>query len=925
MKKQLIFTFIVMLAGMTVLNARPVDAAKAKNIGQKFVCANFDNNLKSTDLQLVYTGTSERNEVCFYAFNVGQEGFVIVSADDRFRPIVGYSDEGPFATENMSPELEFYLGKIIEARTSRAAVLDDRTPEEWQSVTTTGKLLSFNGGRGVDYICTTKWNQDSPYNLYAPEASGGPGGRCYAGCVATAMSQVMKRWNHPLQGSSSHSYYCYGYGNQSANFGNTTYDWEHMPDRLSGASQQEIEAVAMLMYHCGVAVDMQFSPSGSGANSWDVPSAIRRYFSYSNNASLKSRDNYSLTNWQNLLKNQFDIGWPVYYSGQSNSGGHAFVCDGYDDNNLFHFNWGWGGSSDGWFVIDEIDFASWAQAVINYVPADVYDYQPLQPDNLTVEPSNDFDYTATLSWTNPTQNIHLNNLSSIDQIVVTRDGVVIQTFNSVTPGQNMTFTDHYMPAIVSYSVYAISHNAIGLPTIEDNVLIGPTCRWTVTMSSSDAQGWHDGSLSFVNGAGNTVTTLTLNSSNANRAVNLPLGHVEIHWNIPTQSIENMSFVVKNDDGTTKAHYQGSSDNLVKGLFYILNNTCSDKDSETDGPTDLTASVSGQDVTLNWNAPDMINPINYHIYRDNILYAVATDTHFTDSEAADNFHNYYVTAFTVDGETMASNHCNVLPESPCAIPTNFRYEMTTPVRVSLSWDAPDPAPTGYILYRRARGEEFTRVKLTSGTSTTDNLVNQPDQHYDYAVVAYYRDDDCTSGYASIESDPDLHYLSVNKTIIPQNLRFLIHEGRVILQWDEATKAERYSIYRDGQRIGHSSETDFIDYTATSSQSYRYTVTGTTGNLESNPSNEVYVDWTTAIGETSEAQASTLYPNPTSSVVHIESQGLQEVGLFNLMGQEIVHQAATNNQVTIDMSALPEGTYFVKLIGKCNEIKKVVKIQ
>ena len=925
MKKQLIFTLIVMLAGMTALNAHPVDVSKAMAVGQKFVSANFDNNMESSKLQLVYTGVTNRAEACFYAFNVGQEGFVIVSADDRFRPIVGYSDEGPFETENMSPELEFYLGKIIEARTSRNAVLDDRTAEEWQSVTTTGKLLSRNGGRGIDYICTTKWNQDSPYNLYAPEASSGPGGRCYAGCVATAMSQVMKRWNHPLQGTGSHSYYCYGYGMQSANFGNTTYDWEHMPDRLGGASQQEIEAVALLMYHCAVAVDMGFSPSGSGANSWDVPSAIRQHFSYSNQATLRGRDEYSLTNWQNMLKEQFDIGWPVYYSGYSESGGHAFVCDGYDDSDLFHFNWGWGGSSDGWFVIDEIDFAGWAQAIFNYVPTDVYNYQPLQPDNLTVEASNDFDYSATLSWTNPTQNVHMNNLSSIDQIVVTRDGVVVQTFNSVSPGQNMTFTDHYMPAMVTYGVYAVSHSAMGLVATAPDVLLGPTCQWNVTMSSSDPQGWHEGSLSFVNEAGNEVGSLTTLSSNATRAITLPLGHVEIHWNVPTQTIENMSFSVKDENDNVKAHYQGSSDNLVKGLFYILNNTCNDKDTETEGPTNLTATVTGQNISLNWNAPDMITPINYHVYRDNILYAVATDTHFTDIDAIDRFHNYCVTAFTEEGETMSSNYCNVMPESPCEAPTNFRYEMTTPVRVSLSWDAPNPAPTGYILYRRARGEEFSRVKLTSNPSTTDNLTNHVDEHFEYAVVAYYRDSDCYSAYASTEDDPELYFLSVNKTIIPQHLRFLIHEGHVILQWDEATKAERFNIYRDGQRIGHSTGTDFIDYTATSTQTYRYTVTGEYGNLESNPSNEVFVDWTTDLYENAEMQAAVIYPNPTSGMVYIESQGLQEVGIFNLMGQELLRQPAVDGQAAIDMTALPEGTYFVKLTGTRNEVKKVVKLQ
>ena len=914
-----------MLAGMTALNAHPVDVSKAMAVGQKFVSANFDNNMESSKLQLVYTGVTNRAEACFYAFNVGQEGFVIVSADDRFRPIVGYSNEGPFETENMSPELEFYLGKIIEARTSRAAVLDDRTAEEWQSVATTGKLLSRNGGRGVDYICTTKWNQDSPYNLYAPEAGSGPGGRCYAGCVATAMSQVMKHWNHPAQGSSSHSYYCQGYGMQSANFGNTTYDWEHMPDRLNGASQEEIEAVAILMYHCGVAVDMQFSPSGSGANSWDVPSAIRRYFSYSNNASLKNRDEYSLVNWQNMLKDQFDIGWPVYYSGFSDSGGHAFVCDGYDDNNLFHFNWGWGGSSDGWFVIDEIDYAGWAQAVFNYVPSDVYDYQPMQPDNLAVVPSNDFDYSATLSWTNPTQNIHFNNLSSIDQIVITRDGVIIETLSDVTPGQDMTFTDHYMPAMVTYGVYAVSHSAIGQPAIEPEVLLGPTCQWTVTMNSSDAQGWHEGSLSFVNEAGNVVADVTLNSSNANRTITLPLGHVEIHWNNPAQNVENLSFVVKNENGTVKAHFHGPSNNLNKGLFYILNNTCSDKDTEVEGPTQLTVTLVGQNAELNWNPADIPSPINYHVYRDNILYAVVTNTHFTDTEVGDLFHNYYVTAFSEEGETMASNLCNVIPESPCDTPTNFRYEMATPTKVSLSWDAPENQPTGYMIYRRARGEEFKRVKSTSSTSVYDNIASQPDQHYEYAVVSYYRDGDCTSGFAPTQDDPNQYYLSVNKTIIPQNLRFLIHEGRVVLQWDEATMAEKYSIYRNGERIGHSSGTDFIDYTATSSQSYHYTVTGLSNGLESNHSNEVFIDWTTSIEETSDTNGTILYPNPTSGIVYVESNELQEIAVFNLMGQEMMRQSAIEGPTAIDMTSLPEGTYFLKLMGSRNEIKKVVKIQ
>ena len=345
MKKHILI-LLALLLGINYLNASPIDLEKAKTLAKKFACFKFNSGFENSDVQLVYTGNSSRNEACFYVFNAGEKGFVIISADDRFRPIVGYSDEGTFETENMSPELAFYLDKIIEARTSSNAVLFDNTTEEWQSLMANGQLPSRNGGRGVDFLVSTLWNQDSPYNFYAPEASNGPGGRCYAGCVATAMSQIMKYWGYPEHGTGSHTYNAGGwwgpyYPNLSANFGATYYDWDNMPEKLYNSSPEEqIDAVATLMYHCGVAVDMGFAYDGSGANSEDVPDAINRYFSYSNHATLKRRDSYTLIQWQNKLKESFDIGWPVYYSGYSEEGGHAFVCDGYDDNNLFHFNWG---------------------------------------------------------------------------------------------------------------------------------------------------------------------------------------------------------------------------------------------------------------------------------------------------------------------------------------------------------------------------------------------------------------------------------------------------------------------------------------------------------------------------------------------------------------------------------------------------------
>ena len=924
--KRYAFLMLVLLCGMSLLQARPVDAEKAKVAGQKFVCANFNNELKSNELQLVYTGLSNRNEACFYAFNVGQEGFVIVSADDRFRPIVGYSDEGPFATENPSPELMYYLDRIIEARTSRNAVLFDDTAEEWQSVMSTGRLLSRNGGRGVDYICTTKWNQDSPYNLYAPAASGGPGGRCYAGCVATAMSQVMKRWNHPLQGTGSHSYYCYGYGQQSANFGNTTYDWEHMPDRLAGASQQEIEAVALLMYHCAVAVDMGFAPDGSGASSWDVPGAIRQYFSYSNQASLKGRDQYSLTNWQNLLKEQHDLGWPVYYSGYSDSGGHAFVCDGYTDDNLFHFNWGWGGSSDGWFVVDEIDFAGWAQAIFNYVPSDVYTYMPQEPTNLEVVSHGDFEYSATLTWTNPTHNIHNNALSSIDQIVVTRDGKIIHTFSNATPGGNMSYTDHYMPTAVTYGVYAVVHNAKSKEAVEEGVILGPNCVWRIDMTSDDSQGWNGGYLSFVNDAGVEVAQMTAYAGTYSSNVELPLGRVGVYWNRPTTAIDKIGFVLKDEAGNEVISYEGGTNDLDKGLFFIVNNSCGDETNHYP-PIYLNVTRNGTSAHLTWEAPEgQVN--HYYVYRDNVLYAVAQETNYTDTEA-EGFHNYYVTGVNAYGESDPSNVDNVNDEGSCEAPSNFRYEMTTSTKVKVMWDAPQSV-TGYMLYRRAKGEEFKRIKLLTNTYYTDNLASQPDNRYEYAVTAYYQANDCESGYATAEANPRMHFIEVNKSIVPQHLVAQIDGNDVVLQWQEASMAASYNVYRDGERIAEGlTEPTYTDNTASVQEIQHYTVTGETDFIESSPSNEVFSDWTVLSEEFLGCQIQ-VYPNPTNGILTIETHNadaqMTECHVLNVIGQEVMRQVGDSGQMNLNLTSLPDGTYFVKVVTASeNKTIKIVKIQ
>ena len=207
MKKYLL-SLLALVLGIGMVHANPVSVSQAKFVGQQFVQANFEQSRQVQELTLVYTGTSTRGEACFYVFNVGNDGFVMVSADDFYRPIIGYSDEHSFNAENINPELGYMLDELIAGRTGKiTGKALPKVAAEWQSVMNSGRLISRNGGRDKFYLVQTKWNQNYPYNYYCPEASGGPGGRCYAGCVATAMSQVMKYWNHPLQGTGSHTNY----------------------------------------------------------------------------------------------------------------------------------------------------------------------------------------------------------------------------------------------------------------------------------------------------------------------------------------------------------------------------------------------------------------------------------------------------------------------------------------------------------------------------------------------------------------------------------------------------------------------------------------------------------------------------------------------------------------------------------------------
>ena len=362
--KKVLFLHIAILGFYLCSIARPVDQKTAQNIAAKF--------METSNLQLAATYRTERGASAFHVFNTS-DGFVIVSADDCETPIIGYSREGRFDPNNVPIQMEGYLQDFIariQYGIENHIEADEATAKQWEMVKTTGKLNDSKSTKAVAPLLTDKWNQGCLYNSLCPTMSG-PCGHAEVGCVAVAMAQIMRYWGYPTTGWRTHSYTNAGL-TLSADFGNTTYDWEHMPDSLTeNSSEAEIEAVSTLLYHCGVSLEMRYGPNGSLANTGDVINALRRYFNYTRQIHKEKKSDYSNEEWSSLLMNSLDLSRPLQYVGYG-SGGHSFVCDGYDNNGLFHFNWGWG-TANGYFALGNLnplgyDFSINNAALFDIIP-----------------------------------------------------------------------------------------------------------------------------------------------------------------------------------------------------------------------------------------------------------------------------------------------------------------------------------------------------------------------------------------------------------------------------------------------------------------------------------------------------------------------------------------------------------------------------
>ncbi|MBM3404001.1 MAG: T9SS type A sorting domain-containing protein [Bacteroidetes bacterium] len=388
-KVSLFFAIILLFLIIPFAQGKSVDVPTARQVARNFI---FEKCGKAYDrIQIEETLIRKSGDVpVYYTFNLANGGYVIVAADDHVVPVLAYSFDGKVGNTEQPPQfiawMEGYEKQILDGMEKNYAA-DEAVVQLWKHLSVSDPSLLDTDKSTLDVapLFTTTWDQGSYYNALCPEDAAGPGGHVWAGCVATAMSQVMYYYRYPQTGEGSH---CYTppnawYGEQCADFGATTYEWNGMHNQL----ERHSNPTATLLYHAGVAVDMMYSPSGSGAYSEDAAAALRNNFLYCPGTQLYEKDNYTNSQWEQMLRDNLDAGKPMYYHGFG-SGGHAFNVDGYQGTSYFHFNWGWSGSFNGYYYLSNLNpggynFTYGQGAILNQHPDTINNNYPSYCNGLT--------------------------------------------------------------------------------------------------------------------------------------------------------------------------------------------------------------------------------------------------------------------------------------------------------------------------------------------------------------------------------------------------------------------------------------------------------------------------------------------------------------------------------------------------------------
>jgi hypothetical protein len=695
----IVFLFMFCLGAM----ASPVDKERARQIATTFL---NNNGARSSELSEVSAEAGFDN---VYVFTT-ESSFVLVAADDRVQPILGYSLDGKFDTENIPDNMRAWVENYSDAiryAINHQTRASDEVTRQW-----TNLEMGVDIHRAevvVEPLIQTQWDQRSPYNMLCPSGT-------VTGCVATAMAQVMKYWNYPEHGMGSHSYIPKNhpeYGEQYANFNTTYYDWDNMVNTYYGnASPEQMQAVATLMYHCGVSIDMNYGPAstgGSGAATSSVATVLKTYFDYSSETQYISRLGFNDTIWISMLKAELNLNHPIQYNGKdSNNGGHSFVCDGYNNDDFFHFNWGWSGANDGYYSINSLNpgtgGAGSGEGVFNFNQGAIFGVCPPEecaanePSNLVyVQDGRNITLTWTVASSATSYNIYRNNglignTSENTYFDIALFGSSTYYVRSVDSNGRLSLSSNMVTVNVIYQTPIVDDLEA---TITDNTvnLTWTAPEWCYPESPTD-------SLTYGN-TNNSTTSLGYNNGTTKLywGHRYPASSLSSHNNMVVYKVSFLAretgayqlLVFKGTDPSsglplTEIHHQSFSAGSIGWVDIELSETILVDDSQDlwvflydpearSYPAAYCDYTGDEGNYYSTNISSWINTwpnsaffirtyltdgaYTYNLYRNDESIANAIpDPHYTDSGLADGTYTYHLTTNYYGGETSPSNSVTV---------------------------------------------------------------------------------------------------------------------------------------------------------------------------------------------------------------------------------------------------------------------------
>ena len=527
---RLFYTFIFIFILLNSLESKEVPIEKARKSAQIYFYERWKSNKLPFNIineEVIYSNSKPT----LYIFNlVENKGFIIISAEDSMPELLGYSLEGSY-NESSIPDafkdlLNQYSDEIQNKRNNNCYKNEDLFQNNYKSTNFITPLI------------TTKWDQSCFYNDSCPTAPTAGAYYCQhvpAGCVAICLSQIIKHHQFPLVGNGFNSYYTPYYGTLHANFGNTNYNYNLMTDVLFSSNQ----SVAQLIYHCGVAVNMDYKPQYSGAGIVEARNALVNYFNYASSTQIVQRSAYSDGSWKALIKSELDSARPVFYSGynQNNNGGHAFICDGYQAKDFFHINWGWGGQYDGYFLLSVLNpnsnnFSYNQSAIVGIKPQNNFPIAHFTANQTLINSGGAINFTD-ISTGNPTNwswnftggNPSSSNLKNPQNIIYSTPGIypVSLTVGNAMGNNNLIKSSYIIVAPIAdfYASKTVISTAETINFTDNSTVISPpTSRfWVFTGGNPSTSNQANPSNISYSQPGTYKVSLTINTAEGNHTIN----------------------------------------------------------------------------------------------------------------------------------------------------------------------------------------------------------------------------------------------------------------------------------------------------------------------------------------------------------------------------------------------------------------------